>query len=147
MTVANLKTLLGSGSGGSFKLKAGQSWGACGIGTVATGALNVSTATDVISLTGKWAITSIEISCSASGTGTMTATLTVDGVSVLTAASVGTTAYIPLYGGLFTALGTGVVNNSQASQTPIVCNNSLTLTLQRTTADTVSVRYIALAIE
>jgi hypothetical protein len=77
----------------------------------------------------------------------MTATLTVDGVSVLTAASIGTTVYIPLYGGLFTALGTGVVNNAQASQTPIVCNNSLTLTLQRTTADTVSVRYIALAIE
>lgn len=147
MAVANLKTIFGGGSGGSFTLKAGQSWGPCGIGTVATGSLVVSSPTDVISLTGRWAIPSIEISCAGAGSGTMTATLVVDGVSLLTSVSIGTTAYINFYGGLFTALGTGVANNAQSMQPPLVCNSNLTLTLSRTTADTVSVRYIALAIE
>lgn len=147
MAVANLKTIFGGGSGGSFTLKAGQSYlNNIGIGGITTGAINVVAATDVISLTGRWAITFIEIVCSSAGTGTMTATLTVDGVSVLGAASIGTQQYINFYGSSAPANGT-TLNFQTPSQPPIVCNSNLTLNLQRSTADTITVRYVALAIE
>ena len=144
MATANLKNLFGGG-GGSFTFLAGQSFSAnLGLGGVITGSINVSSPTNVINLTGRWAITSIEIVCSSPGTGTMTASLSVDGVNVLSGASTGTAQNIPFFG-TTGQLTSGGPFSGQPS--PLVCNSSFVLTLQRSTADTVQLRYIAMAIE
>jgi hypothetical protein len=144
MAVANLKNLLGAG-GSSIVLKAGQSFSTqYGIGGVSTGSLNVSAPTQVIALTGRWALTFVQVLCSNPSVGTMTATLNVDGVNVIGAASVGTGQAIPIHGMQVNS----VANSLSSAQSPvIICNTSITLTLQRSTADTVSVQYCALAIE
>jgi hypothetical protein len=144
MAVANLKTLLSAGGGGSFTYKTGQSYStvnSMGIGGVSTGALDVSTATDVISLTGKWAVPLINLLCAASGTGTMTATLTVDGVQLISSASVGTNQFVNLW-------GQAASSTFSTAQHPVLtCNSSMTLTIQRSTPDVVTTNYVALAIE
>lgn len=135
MATANLKNLFGGG-GGSFVLKAGQSYSITGtrFGGVLTAPLNVSSPTNVISLTGRWSVPLISLSVASPGSGTMTATLVIDGVTVLATVPIGTSSNIPLW---------------EFSQTgmPLVCNSSLVLTLQRTTTDTVTTAYTALAIE
>jgi hypothetical protein len=142
MAVANLKNLLGAG-GSSIVLKAGQSFSAqYGIGGISTGSLNVSSPTQVIALTGRWALTFVQIQCSNPSVGTMTATLNVDGVDVVSGASTGTGTPIPFLGMQLTS---GSISSAQSPV--IICNTSITLTLQRSTADTVSVQYCALAIE
>lgn len=143
MPTANLKNIYGGG-GSSLALKAGQSFSTTlnmGIGGVNTGPLNVSSPTNVIRLTGRWAVTLINLACANPATGTMTATLTVDGVNVLSGASVGTAANINLW-------GQGTNASATTSSPPvIICNTSLTLSIQRSTADTVETRCIALAID
>lgn len=147
MAIANLKLIFGGSSGGSFTLKAGQSYlDGAGVGGINTGSLDVSSATDVISLTGKYVITHIQIACSNPGVGTMTASLTVDGVTVLGSAAIGTAQYIAFYGMQQPANG-AAAGPLTTPQPPIVCNTNMSLNLQRSTADTVTVRYIALAIE
>lgn len=147
MAIANLKLIFGGSTGGSLTLKAGQSYlNALGVGGVTTGSIDVSSPTNVINLTGKWALSFIEIVCASAGTGTMSATLTVDGVAVVAAASIGTAQYINFYGASAPANGT-VSNYQTPSQPIIICNTNMSLTLQRSTADTITVRYIALAIE
>lgn len=146
MAIANLKLIFGGSSGGSFTMKSGQSYlDTLGVGGVSTGALDVSTATDVISLTGKYVIMCIQVQCSNPGVGTMTASLTVDGVTVLGSAAIGTAQFIAFYGVQFPAAGSS--GALITPQPPIVCNTNMSLNLQRSTADTVTVRYIALAIE
>lgn len=141
MAVANLKNLLGAG-GSSIVLKAAQSYEVrYGIGGVETPFLDVSSPTNIVSLTGRWALVFLRFTCNASGAGTMTGTLNVDGVNVLQSAPIGTT------GGSICGMQidqSGIITG----QSPIIiCNNSLTFTIQRSTADTVRVSYCALAIE
>lgn len=144
MATANLKNLFGGG-GGSFTLKAGQSFSTnIGLGGVITGSINVSSPVNVINLTGRWVITSIEIVCSSPGSGTMTATLSIDGVNVLSGASTGTAQNIPFFGAVVQLTSGGPFVGQPP---PLVCNSSFVLTLQRSTADTIQLRYIAMAID
>ena len=144
MAVANLKNLLGAG-GQSLVLKAGQSFSPTyGIGGFQTASIDVSSSTDIISLSGRWALTFAQLICNNAGAGTMTATLEVDGVAVLAAASVGTAGNITLFG---LQLFAGVANVFTPANPPIICNTSIRLTIQRSTTDPVSCRYTALAIE
>lgn len=145
MTVANLKNIFGGGGGSGLVLKAGQSFNSqFGVGGVSTTAINVSSPTDVISLTGRWAVTFIQITCSNPSVGTMTATLNVDGVNVLSSSSIGTAAWIPVTG---MVLNSTITSLGSAQSPVLVCNSGLTLTLQRSTSDTVTIQYCALAIE
>jgi len=87
-------------------------------------------------------LTFVQIQCANPSVGTMTATLNVDGVNVVSGASTGTGTPIPFLGMQLTS---GSISSAQSPV--IICNTSITLTLQRSTADTVSVQYCALAIE
>ena len=144
MAVANLKNIF-RGGGSSVVLKAGQSYAApYGIGYVQTASIDVSSSTDIINLSGRWALTFAQLTCTNAGAGTMTASLVVDGVAVLASASVGTAGNITIFG---LQLFAGVSDVFTPANPIIICNSSIRLTIQRSTTDAVSCRYTALAIE
>lgn len=138
MATANLKIVYGGG-GGLMRLAANQTYtGQLGMGGIFVPLTTVTTATNMLILNGRYALRQLYINYLAGAASNLTVTLTIDGRVVLnTIIPLGTSA------GSANIFGDAVSGNISGE---IEVNTNLTLSVQRSVAEQVSVTANALAL-